>query len=181
MENNFKNIHQDRSSKLPKKSGYTVPEEYFDAVENDFSARLTVENFPISSGFEVPQGYFESLESSILSNIETSKITKVVPFRKKLIRWIPASAAAAILLFISVNLLLTKDIEPSSEEIATWFKNNPTIIPMDQLTVNLDESDLEGSPILDILLEADDLSKYLDENDTYILIEDSDIFPNELN
>lgn len=181
MKNNFKNIDQDWISKLPKESGYEAPEGYFDGIENDFSARLAEKYLPQNSGFEVPKGYFDSLEDAVLANIELPKKAKVIPLRKKLIRWIPTSAAAAILLFISVNLLLTKDIEPSSEEIATWFKNNPTIIPMDQLAVNLDESDLESSPILDILLEADDFSKYLDENDTYILIEDSDIFPNELN
>ena len=182
MENNFKNIDQGWLSKLPKNSGHKVPEGYFDGVENDFSARLAEKHFPQKSGFEVPKGYFDSLEDVVLASIELPKKAKVIPLRKKFIQWIPTSAAAVVLVFLGVYFFkneITSD--PNSEEIAIWFENNLSTISIDELTYELEESDFEDSDILDRIVETDDITKYLDENDTYILIEDSDIFTTELN
>jgi len=95
-------------------------------------------------------------------------------------RFVNAAAAAVIILFIGIYFN-TYEIEPTSEEIATWFEDNISTITNDDLTSVLTDEDFEDSSFLDEEIDGEEVNKYLDENDTYILIKDSDIFINELN
>ena len=183
MENNSGHINQDWLSKLPKNSGHEAPEGYFDSIENSFSMKLAEQSIPTKDGFKTPEGYFDTLESRIIENFEFPKKGKVISLRKRMIKFLPTAAAASVLLFLSINIFLTENIlptEPSSDEIAIWFEENISTITNDDLTSLLSDEDFEDSPFLDDAIDTEDISKYLDENDTYILIEDSDISINEL-
>lgn len=182
MDNTSEHINLGWLSKLPKESGHKTPEGYFDTIEDDFSAKLAEQNLPIENGFKIPEGYFNTLEDRILENIELSKRekVKVIPLRTRVARFVNAAAAAVIILFVGIYFN-KYEIEPTSDEIAVWFEDNISTITSEDMTVVLTDEDFEDSSFLNDEIDGDEIIKYLDENDTYILIKDSDISINELN
>lgn len=180
MENNSKHINKDWLSKLPNNSGHKAPEGYFDTIEDDFSAKLAEQHFPKTNGFAIPESYFDTLEDRILESIELPKKGKVIPLRTRMARFVNAAAAAIIILFIGVYFN-KYEIEPTSDEIAVWFEDNISAITSEDMTLALTDEDFEDSSFLNEEIDGDQIIKYLDENDTYILIKDSDISINELN
>ena len=179
MENNPKHINEDWLSKLPKNSGLKAPVGYFDSIEDGFSAKLAEQNFPITNGYDIPENYFDTLEDRVLERIELPKKGKVIPLRTRMARFVNA-AAAVIILFVGIYFN-KYEIEPTSDEIAVWFENNISNFTDDDLALVIDDVDLEDSSFLDEEIDRYEIIQYLDEDDTYRLIEDSDISINELN
>lgn len=180
MENKNRH-HENWQSKLPKGSGFEVPEGYFDQVEDQFSAKLREASLPKSSGFEVPEGYFNTLEDKILENVELPKKGKVISLKSRIIQ-ISSVAAAIAILFVSYLIFFESiDEEPTFEEIAVWIDTNISDVETEDL-VNLLETDenLDDS-FFDTSIENNNIEKYLDENDTYILIEESQGLFDEIN
>ena len=169
--------------KAPMDTGYSVPKGYFETVEDVFSMKLQEGSLPKGNPFETPKGYFENLEDRILSKVELPKKGKVISLRKRLIQWIPASAAACILLFIGINYYTGGVVEPTftNDEFTVWFDNNVTSITNDDISIALEDSDFEDASFLDGVIEDTEITDFLDEDETYKLIEDSDIFINEIN
>ncbi len=180
---NTKKYTDDFLSEEPLHTGFSAPKGYFDSVEDAFSTKLLEETLPKLEGFHVPEGYFNSLEDQLLLQVTLPKRGKVISLRKRLIRWIPATVAASIALLITLNSIFPKNdsVEPTSDDVAAWFEENLSAISNDDLALAFEDIDFDESSLLDNAIEGDDINKYLDENDTYILIEDSDIFINELN
>lgn len=181
--NNTEKHNEDFLSKSSIDTGYSVPKGYFDSVEDTFSSKLFEETLPKESGMEIPSGYFDRLEDRVLSKVEIPKKGKVISIRKKLIRLIPITAAASVVLFITLNTIFTDniDIDPTSEEIAVWFDENISTIDDDDLTSIFDTDDLIDSSILENIVNSDEIDTYINEDDTNILIEDSTIFLDEIN
>ncbi len=181
MENNYRNI-EDRLSKIPKDSGFEVPQGYFDQVEDDFSFKLKEEIIPTNSGFDLPEGYFESLEDRILEKVELPKKGKIVPLRTRIARF--SSAAAAVVLLFASYLIVYSNGDPdlTSDEVIAWIDENIEIVSTEDIVDAFDEdTDLEDTFVFDNDLENDIIDKYLDENDTYILIKESEGLFEELN
>lgn len=178
MEN--KDIHNnDWLSKLPKESGFEVPEGYFDAIEDQFSAGLREELLPKSTGFEVPQDYFDGLEDTILEKIELPKKVKVIPLRARVLRM--TTIAAVITLLLTIYFKPLEQEEPSYEEIAAWIDDNMSDIDTIEIIGAFDEDTNLDESFFDDSLENNNIEKYLDENDTYILIEESPGLFDEIN
>jgi hypothetical protein len=179
MEN--KNRHnEDPLEKLPKNAGFDVPKGYFDDVEDQFSIKLREASFPDDVGFEVPSDYFDSLEDQILSKVELPKQGKVISLRARILR-VASVAAVFALLFVGYQFI-NQEVEPSSDEIAAWMDLNLSDIDTDDLLNELDETD-EFSEInfLDNSIENNSIETYFDQNDTYILIEESQGLFDEIN
>ena len=139
MENENKH-NDDWLSKLPKESGFEVPNGYFDNIEDQFSTKLKEETLPDSSGFEVPEGYFDTLENKILDQVELPKKGKVISLRSRILR-ISSVAAAVALLFVSyLNFFNTSSYDPTFDEIAVWIDSNMSDIDAEEL-MNLLEID----------------------------------------
>ena len=172
--------NEDWLSKLPKDSGFDIPKGYFDSVEDDFSARLREESLPDTAGFEVPKGYFDSLENRILDQVEMPKQGKVISLRSRILRVASIAAVFAILLTTYISLPNTIE-EPTSDEIAAWIDENIGEVYTDDILDAFDEvANLDGS-FLETSIENNNIEKYLDENDTYILIEESQGLFDEIN
>lgn len=124
-----------------KKTGFKVPENYFEDFEDILLSELKLKETISKSGFAVPQNYFESLEQRINDTIKKDKEVKVI----KLFTWrkalFTASIAASLILMFNVlynkkeivsmntietvsieNYILTEDLE--SNEIASLFSND---------------------------------------------------------
>jgi hypothetical protein len=179
MEN--KNIHNDdHASKLPKNAGFDVPEGYFDAVEDDFSTKLREESFPNEVGFDIPSDYFDTLEDRIVAQVELPKQGKVISLRSRMLR-VASVAAAIVLLFVGYQFI-NQQAEPTSEEIAAWMDLHMNDIHTDDILNELDDStEFSEVTFLENSIENNSIETYFDQNDTYILIEESQGLFNEIN
>ncbi|NMH86692.1 hypothetical protein [Flavivirga algicola] len=129
-----------------KKTGFKVPKDYFDTLEDALLSDIKLKEASNDSGFKLPEGYFDTLEDKVMEKVSTKPPVKVVPlFRKRSIIYISGIAAAALLLF---NLSI--------------FKSKPTFDSLDFETVeNYILNENIGSYEIATLLPEEDL---LEEN-----------------
>jgi hypothetical protein len=165
-----------REESLPDETGFDVPEGYFDALEDKLQTRLIQESLPRESGFGVPEGYFDSLEDTILAKVDLPKEVKVIPLRTRILRISSIAAVFAIMLTVYFSVP-NEEIEPTSDEIAAWIDENINEIDTEYIVDSFDEETTLDASFFEDSLESNTIENYLDEDDTYILIEESpDLF-----
>ncbi len=85
-----------------KSSGFTIPENYFDAFEKKLQDKIQGETSlapNVSSGFKTPEGYFETLESNIFEKVSVEHKSKVVSLiNRRTLIYVSGIAAAIVLL-----------------------------------------------------------------------------------
>ena len=143
------------------KTGFSTPENYFDTVENTVFSKIKEQSFSKENAFTTPKDYFDNFENSLFDKINfPKKEVKVISLKSRLLKIIPAAAAASVLLFIGLNYFSfssTPSFESiSSEELETW----------------LDDSYVDNAETLEFLDEDFDNSNLLEEDTS---IEDEDI------
>lgn len=144
--------------------GFSTPENYFDSVEDGFSAKLREATLPKEHGFAAPDAYFDSLEDTLLAKVEAPKEVKVISLRKRFLKIIPAAAAAAVALLIIFNA--PKEIEdPTVEEIANWFENDIYRISSDDISLAFEDLEIDDD-MVDSSINMDDIETYLENVDT---------------
>ncbi|MFK8061282.1 MAG: hypothetical protein AB8B78_14490 [Polaribacter sp.] len=182
MENKIKNSEAYLNSFLEKKTGFSVPKNYFDHTDERFSSFLIEDKFSKNNAYSTPGAYFKNLEDIIVSKvIDDKKPTRVISLKQRIYKALPIGIAAAIALLISVtyfnidtteeNLtfdnLAQNDIESwlieNSEELST--QDIAAIIPMDNIT----DSDFTFATINDTEIE------------NYIIYNDNTNILNEIN
>ncbi|PQJ74651.1 hypothetical protein [Polaribacter gangjinensis] len=103
MKEDLKNSIDFLNKKTEKKSGLSVPENYFSEVEESIFAEVSTSSLPKDTGFTTPNNYFNDFENNILSNLVPQKESKIIHFKSRILKAIPFVAAASIALFISLN------------------------------------------------------------------------------
>lgn len=174
------NKEHNKELNIPKNSGFEVPKGYFDSVEDNFSTRLKEESLPQDSGFTVPKDYFDSLEDSLMEKL-SEKETKVIPLRTRVLRF---ASIAAVFVFIFISIWNKPDTteDLSSEEIAAWIDMNIEDIYANDIFEELDENvEFTEVDLLESSIENNSIDSYFDQNDTYILIEESQGIFDEIN
>ena len=75
MKNELENSIKYISQKTGRKSGFSVPKDYFNGIEDGFLLKLSEEDLPKKTAFKIPKDYFSNLEDQILDkvSINTSK------------------------------------------------------------------------------------------------------------
>lgn len=179
---NDKDIHnEDEFAKFPKNAGFDVPKGYFDEVEDQFSIKLSEETFPDEVGFDLPTDYFNTLEDRILSQVSLPKKGKVISLRTRILR-VASVAAVFALLFVGYQNIFTQEKEPSADEIVAWMDLNMSAFDTDDILNELDDAtEFSEVTFLDNSLENNSIETYFDQNDTYILIEESQGLFDEIN
>ncbi|MEM9686460.1 MAG: hypothetical protein AAF934_06010, partial [Bacteroidota bacterium] len=88
-----------------KKSGFKVPEGYFDTFEATLPEKIAQEStLPKDDGYRVPKDYFETFDDSLLRKLTDKKRGKVIPLiTYKKVYYTLAATAAVLLLFIAVK------------------------------------------------------------------------------
>ena len=67
-----------------KKTGFKVPEDYFNSLEDDILTEITLKEKVSNSGFRTPKDYFKTLEDVIIEKVTEQKTSKVISlFSKK--------------------------------------------------------------------------------------------------
>ncbi len=112
-------------------TGFIVPKNYFENIEDTLSSQIFLQNINVKSSFDAPKGYFEDLENSVFEKINIEKKekefnipenyfdtiedrvfeklgdeSKLVSLKDKIIkRYIPIAIAASILLLFTLTIL----------------------------------------------------------------------------
>ncbi|MGB0879042.1 MAG: hypothetical protein ACPGTO_00570 [Polaribacter sp.] len=178
----MKNENQNNIDYLNKKTnrdvGFSVPQNYFENLEDAVLVKLAEDHFVKTKGFEVPDSYFDTLEDTILAKVSTSKKEiKIISFKKQILKLIPIAVAASVILFISLNsFIFNKNEDPfeklDDNDIENWISNNIDLINDTDIAyadINFDETEMIPNSI-----SNDDLENYLSNQDNISLILEND-------
>jgi len=158
------------------KTGFTVPENYFKGIEDDFSLNLIEEELPKNNVFEIPTTYFQEFDHRIIEKIKPKK-GKILNFKK--IKLIPVAATIALIIFFGTNFLLNNNSELSSDEIVNWVDMNINTISSDDIAIAFTDINFDDiNPYVTIKSE-DIIESLINSDDIDFLIEDANI--NEIN
>ena len=158
------------------KTGFTVPENYFKGIEDDFSLNLIEEELPKNNVFEIPKTYFQEFDHHIIEKIKPKK-GKILNFKK--IKLIPVAATIALIIFFGTNFLLNNNSELSSDEIVNWVDMNINTISSDDIAIAFTDINFDDiNPYVTIKSE-DIIESLINSDDIDFLIEDANI--NEIN
>lgn len=145
-----------------KNTGFKVPKDYFDGIEDAILSDIKLKELAPQSGYKLPDTYFDSLEDTILNKVSAKETSKVISiFNIKNIIYMSSAAAAILLLF---NLFT--------------LKNKSAIDRLDTETVEnyIINENIGSYEIVSLLLEEDLLNEgftelKIDEHtvETYIL------------
>lgn len=154
------------------KTGFTIPENYFTDIEDDFSSKLIEDKLPKHNGFQITKAYFENVENNIIEKTIHKK-GKLINFKTRKIKLISVAASIALLLFFGSNFIFNNNnTELSSEEIISWLDVNANSLSNDDIAFALTELNINDiNPYLAIKNE-DIVESLLNSNDLDYLIED---------
>lgn len=153
------------------KTGFTIPENYFWDIEDDFSSKLIENKLPKHNGFEITKAYFESVENNIIEKTIHKK-GKLINFKSRKIKLISIAASIVLLLFFGSNFIFNTNTELSSEEIISWLDMNVNSFSYDDIAFVLTDLNVNNiNPYL-VIENEDIVESLLNSNDLDYLIED---------
>ena len=158
------------------KTGFTVPENYFKGIEDDFSLNLIEEELPKNNVFEIPTTYFEEFDHHIIEKIKPKK-GKIINLKK--IKLIPVAATIALIIFFGTNFLLNNNPELSSNEIVNWVDININTISSDDIAIEFTDINFDDIDPYVTIKSEDIIESLINSDDIDFLIEDANI--NEIN
>jgi hypothetical protein len=163
-----------------KDTGFTVPNAYFNEVENEIENIIITEFLPKETGLKIPDNYFENFENKLMLQLETDN--KEVPknyfeniedrvfaklerenkqrnsFKKY---WIVSAIAASLVLFISIYNPFNEKNKLDLVEIEAYIEEGNIDINSYEL------ADLYELELADLQIEkqinTDELEDYLED------------------
>ena len=169
MNKETKNTTDFINQKTGKNTGFLIPKNYFDELEDNFTSEITIRSLSKKEAFTTPSNYFNTIENTILTKLDitTSKETKVISLQKRILQFVPLSAAAAVLLFIGLNYFNTNNTNTFDDitytEITSWYENGYGETYNTDLATFLESEDFEDDFLTSI--NDNNLENYLDNID----------------
>ena len=157
-ENYFEEIENAISDKLftdslSNTSGHKIPENYLEQIENTVLSKLEKERTPSE---KVPEGYFDSVEDQVFDRLALEEKPKIISLKKY---WIPVVVAASLALLVSIYNPFSTNQNIEVSEIEQWIdEGNLELNPYEIAELYNDE--LENISI-ENTLNTDDLEDYL--------------------
>lgn len=152
-----KNIHENRS-------GFKVPEDYFNTLENSLMNQLKSETLAKKSGFKVPEDYFSDFELKTPTEENSSKVIQLKDWSK----WV---AAAAIVAFAVIGALYIDSMSPNKNLQFSDLDNDMIERYLDfNLETPEDYIDFENTTVKKLVdenittLNDQDIIEYLNDN-----------------
>jgi len=164
--NSLKNIN---------KTGFKVPENYFEDFQEALLSELKLKELCANSVFKVPENYFETLDDKILKAVKDQKETKVIKLFswKKIAYTTPIAASVIIMLGILFNknsslsidkietasienYILTEELE--SNEMASLFSNE------DLSDISFTNNNLNPETLEDFVLDNLEIEEIITNN-----------------
>jgi len=181
MPNNIKNSEEFLNSISRKKNGFSVPKNYFNTIEEVIHAKLAEERSKNKSGFDLPNTYFKEFEESLLAKVLSPSLAnkaKVISFKERILKIIPITVAASVLIFIGLNsFVFDKNAELtldtlSEDEIEYWL--NSSDLYLNDISIVLAENILEENDFYFSTIGDETIEEYIFSIDNSYLL-------NELN
>ena len=132
MNKELKNSIDFTNQQVGKKTGFDIPENYFNGIEEKVSTTISSINLPNKNAFKTPPSYFNSIEDDIFNKLNLNynnkqKEVKVISIRKRILQLVPITAAASILFFIGINYLNTSTKVTFDDitlaDVESWYEN----------------------------------------------------------
>ena len=149
------------------KKQFSVPENYFNSVEDSVFSKVIEKQLPGELTYNVPDDYFENFEDTLFSNSEfAKKEVKVISLKSRVINSIPTAAAACMLLFVGLNYFSTNEKTSfetiTSEELELWFHDS-NLEDNSRDLLEFVDADFTKNTIIedDTSINDDDILKYL--------------------
>lgn len=164
----LKNIAPKLSELKSMKTGFEVPNGYFESLEDRVLSKIKSEVIN-----DIPEGYFDTIEDRVFEKIKNEE-PKVISLKSRFVKVAaPLAIAASILLLITLQLFNTnqKDVFANLEtsEIETWINNGDLDLETFEITSVYNDADFENIELYDSYSD-NDLLEYLDDIDLESLI-----------
>lgn len=179
MNKELKNSVDFINQQVGKKTGFDIPENYFNGIEEKIATTIFSEGLAKENAFKTPPNYFNSVEDDIFTKLNLNnkeKEVKVISIRKRILQLVPIAAAASVLLFIGLNYInktstVTFD-DITLADVESWYENGYGDTNNEELAIAFNSSTIEDN---------DSLSSISDENlEEYLNDIDSSDFINEI-
>jgi hypothetical protein len=167
MNRDTKNSEDYLNNLSKDKKQFSVPENYFNSVEDSVFSKIIEKQLPGKLTYTVPDYYFENFEDTFFSTSEfAKKEVKVIRLKSRILNSIPAAAAACMLLFVGLNYFSTNEETSfetiSSEELELWFHDS-NLEDNSRDLLEFVDADLKENTIIedDTSINDDDILEYL--------------------
>lgn len=147
-----------------KGSGFKIPKDYFENLEDHLLNQSKLKNAADQTGFKVPDVYFETLEQNILNQVSKKETIKVISlFTKRNIIFM-TGIAAAILLLLNLSIFQSESKWDSldSETVENYLLNED--IGPYEIASTLGNIDFSEENFVDQHINENILETYLLEN-----------------
>ncbi|UKM64715.2 hypothetical protein GSB9_01272 [Flavobacteriaceae bacterium GSB9] len=154
---------KDKKMHSIKKTGFKVPNNYFDTLEDDLLPEIKLKTNLERSGFTVPKTYFSDLDSDIINKIQKENEPKVISIVSKKNLIYISSVAAAVLLLFSLSVLNTKP-ETTFDSLDVQTVENYILeedIGAYEINTTLTEDDFYAENFTDVTIDDDSFETYI--------------------
>ncbi len=179
MKHNIKISEAYLNSILEKESGFCAPKNYFNTIEDSFELKLIDEKLKPEEGFTLPDSYFNKLENAILAKVlSNKKETKLISFKERILKFIPMTAAAIVILFVGLNsFVFNTDEEFTSDslteiDIEYWLDTNT--INTYEISITIEDVLLDENDFYFANLEDKTIEDYINSIDNNSIFEELD-------
>lgn len=151
------------------KSGFKVPENYFDDFEKRLLKKIESETLPKETGFKVPDRYFDTLEDTLLQRLHTEEKSQKVIHLNSRSTWVYLTAIAACFAIIVSILVRNESIvkQMNSLKIASienYIDEGYLDLDSYEVLALLDDEDLTNINVENDIFSEESLENYLLEN-----------------
>ncbi len=151
------------------KSGFKVPENYFDNFEKRIFNKIESETLPKETGFKAPDGYFDNLEDIVLQKLNAVETPQKVISLNSRRTWVYLTAIAACLAIIVSMLIRNESIIKQMDSIKTasienYIDEGYLDLESYEVLALLDDEDLTNIDFESDIFSEESLENYLLEN-----------------
>lgn len=164
----LKNIAPKLSELKSMKTGFEVPHDYFESIEERVISKLKTEDIN-----DIPESYFETIEDRVFEKIK-NEAPKVISLKSRFTKIVtPIAIAASILLLITLQLFNSSQEDVfanlDTSEIETWINNGDLDLDTYEITSVYSDVNFDDIELYDDYTD-DELLNYLDNIDLESLI-----------
>lgn len=138
-----------------KKSGFSIPEDYFENIESSILMNTKKSDWA-SNPFKVPQNYFEDFDSTVLNQINEKKSNSIFTLNRF---WIPVSIAAMLILNIGIFTFQKQDQSIEMADMENWLEDGTLDLNTYEIA-SVYEEELEDIDLTDFI-ESEEIEDYL--------------------
>ena len=138
-----------------KKSGFSIPEDYFENIESSILLNTKKSDWA-SNPFKVPQNYFEDFDSTVLNQINGKKSNSIFTINRF---WIPVSIAAMLILNISIFTFQKQNQSIEMADMENWLEDGTVDLNTYEIA-SVYEEELEDIDLTDFI-ETEEIEDYL--------------------